>query len=225
MTLSLLCIESAHNLFSVSIKVKYNIYYKEFINKIYTIKDIIQIINNIMLANNVSYQDLDYIVYGDYPNSQTNVRSIISLVRCLSFIWKLPVLRVSSLLTISAEAFIKYKNENILIISTDNNGFLHYCISTYNNNKLISFNYRKIKNINSLKLDDTPSFIGIVNCSDEIKNFLKNFYFLNIKEKIIPKAFYTNFIIRELIFNKKIELQNKITSSYFSYYFYNKYKY
>lgn len=224
MAINLLCIESANELFSISVKIKNYIFYKEFINKIYTLKDVIQIIDNIMLINNFSYKDLDYIAYGDYPNSQTNIKAIVSIIRCLSFTWKIPILKIPSLLTISVEAFTIYKNKNILVMFTDANGFLHYCVSSCDNES-IYFYCDTIESINLLNFKNKFNLIGLIDCCDNIVNFLQKYSFLRVQEKILPKAFYINFVIQKLILNKKIELQNRITSSYFNYYLYNKYKY
>lgn len=226
MEINLLSIESSTELLSVSLKIGRFFFYKEYMNKTYTTKNILQLIDNILLENNVSHEKLDCIIYGDYPTSLTNIKLVVSVIQSLAFAWKIPIVRISSLLTISMEIFLTYKTKDILVISSNQKNIIYCCISQYDDNKLNSALYKNFNSLDCLNDIISKDFMIIVNCSSDFENeFIKKYKSFNIKKKILPKAIYTSMLAKDFIFNNNLLPQNKISSLYFKQPVYVKYNY
>lgn len=214
---NLLALELSSYLCSVSLNISDNIYYKESINKIYTTKSIIFLINSIFMENNITFKDLDLIVFGNYPTSLTNKKSLILVVQGLSLIWKIPVIIVPYFFNLSFESFFKYtNNKTIILIKNENKTECHKVYFSITKN-FVLIDLKKIPNLNitNHKYND---FILISNFDNiYYKNFFKKI------DNILPKAIYTNLIAKYFIKKNEFISFDKIKLLFNHNYFYKKY--
>jgi tRNA A37 threonylcarbamoyladenosine modification protein TsaB len=226
MKINLLCIELAYDFCSIALKKNDQIYYKEYINTSQTTKNLIQAIDLILLEGNLTYKNIDFIVFGDYPNNLINLKALTITVQSLSFIWKIPIVKFYSLLSISFEAFSLYKNSNVLTIVSNEKNKLFYCKSIFKECFLSSFFFKELTLINELDFKEFENFFFIINCEKSVINFIKsNYKFIKIKENILPKAIYTTSLIEKLILDKNEIKKNNMKVSYLKVKQYIKYKY
>lgn len=227
MNINLLCIELAYNFCSISLKKNDKVYYKEYISFSQTTKNVLQAIDLLLLEGNLSFKDVDVIGIGDYPNNLVNLKALTVMVQSLSLTWKIPIIKINSLLTLSFETFLLYKNDFILTLVKTYNNTLIYCNCSFNKDGLLlHFNHKELTNINDLEIKNFKNFIFIMNCEKSIINFIKsNYKFIRIKENILPKAIYTSHLIENFFFNKNELKLNKIKLSYLNVNPYTKYKY
>ncbi|HIH2763836.1 MAG TPA: hypothetical protein ACYCC0_00845 [Candidatus Azoamicus sp.] len=224
MKLNLLCLELAYNFCSISLKKNNEFYYKEYTNTTQTIKTIIQVIDLILIEGNLSYKEIDFIVFGEYPNNLINLKALTIIAKSLSLSWKIPILKFNSLLTISFEAFFLYKNNYILTLVETNKNTLIYSKCIFKEKKLTNYYIKEITSIDEMKYKELDNFMFIINCSTNTLNFIKsNYKFMKIKENILPKAIYTSLFFEKFIFLKnelchdKIKLYNSKKNSFTKY--------
>ncbi|CAB3976405.1 hypothetical protein [Candidatus Azoamicus ciliaticola] len=226
MKINSLCIELALDFCSITLKNYNKLYYKEYINVSQNTKTIIQAIDLILLESNMRYKDIDFIVFGDYPNNLMNSKAISIIIKSLFFTWKIPIMKINSLLTLSLEIFSLYENNSILIFIETNENTLLYCKCIFEKKKLLNFNIKELISIKEFEEKNLNNFILIINCDKKIVDFLKsNYRFMKIEENILPKSLYTNLIIEELILKKKELNHNNIKLSYLIKNSFIKYKY
>lgn len=214
---NLLALELSSYLCSVSLNIADKMYYKESINKIYTTKSIIFLINSIFIENNITFKDLDLIVFGTYPTSLTNKKSLILVVQSLSLIWKIPVIIVPYFFNLSFESFFKYtSNKIVILIKNENKTECHKVHFSITKN-FVLIDLKKISNLNitNHKYND---FILISNFDNiYYKNFFKKI------DNILPKAIYTNLIAKYFVKKNEFISFDKIKLLFNHNYFYKKY--
>ncbi|HIH2762905.1 MAG TPA: hypothetical protein ACYCDA_01030 [Candidatus Azoamicus sp.] len=226
MRINLLCIELAYDFCSIALKKNNEFYYKEYTHIAQTTSYILQAIDLILIESNLSYKEIDFIVFSEYPNNLINFKALVIIVQSLSFSWKIPIIKIDSLLTIGFEAFFLYKKNYILILVETNKNTLIYSKCIFEKEKLTYFYVKELNSIKELEFKNLDNYIFIINCNNNVINFIKsNYKCVKIKENILPKAIYTIFIIEEIIFLKHELQHNKIKLSYLTKNSFNKYKY
>lgn len=211
MKLNLLCLELAYDFCSITLKKNNKFYYKEYTNTTQTTKTIIQVIDLILIEGNLSYKEIDFIVFGEYPNNLINLKALIIIVQSLSLSWKIPILKINSLLTISFEAFFLYKNDYVLTLVETNKNTLICSKCIFKEKKLACYYVKELTSIEELDYKKLDNFIFVMNCSTNMVNFIKsNYKFIKIKENVLPKAIYTSFIVEKFIFLKDELYHDKI---------------
>lgn len=223
MRMNAICIEFSYNFCSIALK-KYNeIYYKEYISITQTTRIILQSLDLILLENNLSYNDIDLIIFGDYQSNLISLKALFLIVQSLALSLKIPIIKINSLLTICFEIFLLYKSESIVIINENNKNELIYNKFIFSKKKNSNFYFENINNIDNLNINE---FVFVFNCNSNIINLFKSKYrFIKIKENIFPKAIYTIFLSNYFIFNKKESNHNNIKLNYLNKNFYKKYNY
>lgn len=226
MKINSLCIELSFDFCSITLKNYDKFYYKEYINISQNTKTIIQAIDSILLEGNLHYKDIDFIVFGDYPNNLMNSKAISMIIQSLFFAWKIPIIKINSLLTLGLEASFLYENNSILIFTENSKNTLIYCKCIFEKKKLLKFYIKELFSIEEFEEKNLNKFILIINCNKTIVNFLKsNYRFLEIEENVLPKSLYTSLIIEELILKEKELNHNNIKLSYLIKNSFTKYKY
>lgn len=226
MQTNLLCIELAYDFCSIALKKNNEVYYKEYINVAQTTNAVLQAIDLILIESNLSCKEIDFIVFSEYPNNLINFKALVIIIQSLSFSWKIPIIKIDSLLTISFEAFFLYKNNYILIIIETNKNTLIYSKCIFEKEKLTYFYVKELNSIEELEFKNLDNYIFIMNCNNNVINFIKsNYKCVKIKKNILPKAIYTIFIIEKIIFFKYELQHDKIKLSYLTKNSFNKYKY
>lgn len=224
MKINLLSIEMSYYLCSVSLKISNTFFYKEFLNNKTSIKNMLHILDLILIENNLSYRDLDFITFSDFCTSLTNAKSILIIALSLSFIWKIPLIKISSLLPISFESFLTHKKDTIVML-TDNKKIEVYCCKCIYIAGILSFYSYKFKSFNSINIIELKDFILIVNSIELKKKLSKKYKGLKIKFFLTSKAIYTNIISEYFILKNYLVQQNKIQLSYSNILNYKKYNF
>lgn len=223
MLLNIISIEFSYNFCSIALKKNNTIYYKEYINITQTTKVILNLLDVILLENNLSYKEIDLIIFGDYQSNLVNSKALILIIQSLTFSLKIPILKINSLLTICLEVFLLFKNESIILITENNNNELFCYKCFFSNITHIKFYFKNIDNIDNLNMNE---FIFIFNCNNKlISTFKAKYRFINFKENIFPKAIYTIFLFNYFNFNKKELNHNNLKLNYLKNNFYKKYNY
>lgn len=223
MLINVICIELYNNFCSIALKKNDHICYKEYINKTYTTKSFMYIFNSILMESNLFYKDLDVIIFNDSQNSTINIKAILLVIQSLSFIWKIPIIKTFSTLTLSFEFFLlTKKKKNFIIINDCKNILTCYSFLYLKNFKLI-FTFKNLKKITNLNLKNDVIFL--LNFNKKFK-YTINFFDYNIflKEYVFPKAFYTCVLSESLIILKNIIKLNKINSLFLNTELYFKHK-
>lgn len=169
----------------------------------------------ILLEGKLHNKDIDFIIFGEYPSNLMNTKASIILIQSLSFTWKVPIIRVNSLLTLSLEAFFLYGSNYVLVLVETNKNTFVYCKCVFVKKKLSYFYLKELISIKEFEEENLNNFILIINCSKNIVNFFKsNYRFIKIKENVLPKSLYSTFIADELIFKIRELSHNNINPFY-----------
>lgn len=220
--MNIICVEFSYNFCSIALKKNNLIYYKEYINVTQTTKIILQLFDSILLENNLSYKELDLIVFGDYSSNLVNLKALVLIIQGLALSLKIPIVKINSLFTICSEIYFLYKNEfSVIIIENNKNELVYYkCIFI---KKYKKFYFEIINNIDNININE---FVFIFNCNIKFINFFKAKYrFIKVKENIFPKAIYLIFLFNYFFLNKKELNHNNVKLNYFKNNFYKKYNY
>ncbi len=161
-------------------------------------------INEILKDNKISYFDIDALSIGIGPGSFTGIKIATSVIQGLSIGWKLPIIEISSLLTLALEAYIIHK-EKFIFVSIDAKMNEVY----YNTYSSINFKnasvIEKIKNINEIKIKNLETICVGDGCYKYRNILLENNKGIKIIENIkYPKASYNNKLAIEKFKNNNI---------------------
>lgn len=198
--IKILSIELSNNLLSVCLLKNGIYYYKEITDNFKLNKNLLKIINSIIVSSGINIKDLDLISIGEHPSNLINKKLISLLLDSIIICWKIPVIVIPSFLTISFEINILYSYDKIILFDYFKNQY-YICESVYNKNILVYFD--------------------IYTCCEKHILNLDNYLAINNSNKnILSKAIYSNVLSNFLIKNnfifllKKFKIENINTKKY-----------